>query len=337
MHIAEKVPYWRVLLKLRGTAIRRTWPRIAAVTFIAIIVTFFDLQSGQFHQDLTTTPFTLIGVALSIFLGFRNNTSYDRFWEGRKLWGAMVNVSRSLTRQIITLTGPTEVDASRLTEEPRNPYRESRPDPGIAEDELRELRAFHTEMVRRVAAYVHAFRCHLRDQDDREVLLRLLPETEVDDLEGETNRPVAILQTLGDRFREAWLRGWIHPYHLSVLEGSLTEMTGIQGGCERIKKTPIPFSYTVLIHRIVALYCLALPFGLVNSIQGLTPVVVAFVAFAFFGLDAVGDEIEDPFGTDANDLPLTNLSTMIERNIRQRVGDRDLPPMPPVKPGNFID
>jgi len=102
-------------------------------------------------------------------------------------------------------------------------------------------------------------------------------------------------------------------------------MTNIQGGCERIKSTPIPFSYTALIHKIVALYCYGLPFGIVNETEWFTPVVVTIIAYAFFGLDAVGDEIEDPFGKDPNDLPLTTLSTMIEVNVRQRIGDTDLP------------
>jgi ion channel-forming bestrophin family protein len=116
--------------------------------------------------------------------------------------------------------------------------------------------------------------------------------------------------------------------HAPVLEASLTQLTDIQGGCERIKSTPIPFSYTALIHRIVALYCFGLPFGLTDTIKALTPIVVAIISYAFFGLDAVGDELEEPFGTDMNDLPLTALSTAIEINIRRRIGDTDLPAQP---------
>jgi putative membrane protein len=317
MHIPEKVPYWKILLKMRGTAMMRIWPRITFVTVLSAVVTYFELSYPDVHENLTTVPFSLIAVALGIFLGFRNNTSYDRFWEGRKLWGRMVNISRSLTRQILTLIGPQG-----------------------SGDAPAELAAFQRDLVRRVAAYVHAFRLHLRDQgmeDYRATLGHLLDDADIEALAEETNRPVALLQDLGDRFRGAWDRGWIHAMHLPVLEAALTEMTGIQGGCERIKKTPIPFSYTVLIHRMVAVYCVALPFGIVQTVGSLTPLVVLIISFAFFGLDAVGDEIEDPFGTDPNDLPLTNLSTMIERNIRQRIGDEDLPPMPAVREGSFID
>lgn len=322
MHLPEKVPYWRIILKFRGTALVRIWKRVLFVTALSALVTWFDFPPGHANLTLTPVPFTLVGLALGIFLGFRNNTSYDRFWEGRKLWGRMVNVSRTLTRQILTLIRAEGESGSGSAESEREPSERQK------------------ELVRRVAGYVHAFRLHLRDQDIPDyhaALGHLVPAAEITALAEETNRPNALLQELGRRFRLAWDRGLIDPFHLVVLEQSLTEMTSIQGGCERIKRTPIPFSYTVLIHRIVAVYCVALPFGLEAQVGVLTPLVVLIISFAFFGLDAVGDEIEDPFGTDPNDLPLTNLSVMIERNIRQRIGDLDLPPMPPVHPGNFID
>lgn len=310
MIILDKPTWWRILFKWRGTALKRIWPRVAFVTLVAIVITVFDLYTETpFHPDLTTTPFALIAVALGIFLGFRNNTSYDRFWEGRKLWGRMVNTARTLTRQVLTLIGPL-------------------PGTEPSAEQAAELRELHRSLVRYIAAYAHAVRLHLRDESSRDALLRLLPERDVDALERESNPPIAMLQELGDRFREAWTRGWIHHQHLPVLEKSLTELCDIQGGCERIKATPIPFSYTALIHRIVALYCFALPFGLIHSIQEYTPVVVAIISYAFFGLDAVGDEIEDPFGTDENDLPLTSITTMIEINVRERIGESDLPERP---------
>jgi putative membrane protein len=116
----------------------------------------------------------------------------------------------------------------------------------------------------------------------------------------------------------------------------MTALTDIQGACERIKGTPIPFSYTTLIHRITAVYCYALPFGLVDQVKIYTPFVCVIVAYAFFGLDVVGDEIEMPFGTDYNDLPLRAISRTIEVNLRQRLGEQDLPPLH--KPVNeFLD
>lgn len=305
MIIIERKSWVYQILRIRRALPAVVARRVAVTTAVGLAVTLLHELLNAFAFNLTPLPFTLVGVALSIFLGFRNNTGYDRFWEGRKLWGSMVNVSRSLTRQLLTLVGPRTIE-------------------GGERDELARVRH---ELVYALIAYVHALRQHLRDEDALSELDGLLPPELHRSLAGELNRPIAILQWMGDRLRGLYDRGWIHPMHLPVLEGSLTQATDIQGACERIKSTPIPASYTVLMHRIVALYCLGLPFGIVASVGALTPVVVAIVAYAFYGLDAVGTEVEDPFGSDPNDLPLSALSRMIEINLRQRLGEQQLPPM----------
>lgn len=155
-------------------------------------------------------------------------------------------------------------------------------------------------------------------------------------LQGERNRPFAITQGTGERLRQAWHDGLVHPMHVPVLEASLAVLTDVQGACERIKGTPIPYSYTTLIHRITAVYCFTLPFGIVDTVKLFTPFVCAIVAYAFFGLDGVGEEIEMPFGMDYNDLPLRSISRTIEINLRQRLGETDLPhPVTPVN--DFVD
>lgn len=313
MIIRKKSGWLGLVFTWKGSTLPVTWKRILATVFLAGVVTFLDKKYGWPKTDLTATPFSLIGLALGIFLGFRNNTSYDRFWEGRKLWGQLINTTRSLCRQILTLIGlPKSLKTGKI-------------DNNVSPKELRE---FQEQQVYRVMAYVHALRLRLRDQLDRlDELKSYLSAEECDALKRETNPPLAILHRLGDGFRSAWERGWIHEIQWQILEQSLTELTNIQGACERIKNTPIPFSYSVLLHRIVAVYCFALPFGLVATIGGYTPVVVLFVAYAFLGLDAVGDEIEDPFGEDPNDLPLMALSRMIEVNLRERLGEKELPPL----------
>lgn len=304
MIISDRPSWLRIVLTLRGSSLSKTWPRLLLTTLLSVVVTALYTHYEAFHFDLTVTPFSLIGLALGIFLGFRNNTSYDRFWEGRKLWGRLVNATRSLTRQVLTLIGPRQ---------PKAPPE--------------ELEAVRKRLVYRTIAYVHALRLHLRDQRATDDLAHFLGSDELQALERELNRPIALLQGTGDQLRALWDSGWIDTMHLPVLEASLTDLADIQGGCERIKSTPIPFSYTVLIHRIVAVYCVTLPFGIVSTVGVFTPLVVMMVAYAFFGLDTVGDEIEDPFGEDPNDLPLSALSRMIEVNLRQRLGETDLPPL----------
>jgi putative membrane protein len=308
----DKRRLWIGTVVLGGVALPHIWMRTLAVTAISVAVTFAYRQVPALHYSITTTPFVLIGLPLGIFLGFRNNTAYDRFWEGRKLWGSLVNTSRSLTRQIVTLIEPQ---------------------PEATEKSLEAVRAHEVAMVHMLIAYVHSLRHHLRESDPFPTLQRVLAPGEVERLGGEQNVPIAILHRIAELMVEARRKHWIHPLHVPVVEQSLTALTDIQGGCERIKSTPIPYSYTVLMHRIVAVYCGLLPFGLDESIGWATPAVVLFISYALFGLDAIGDEIEQPFDLDPNDLPLSTISRTIEANLRVRIGEE---PPPLFKPRNGV-
>lgn len=292
---------WIATVALGGFALPNIWTRTLTVTAISVVVTVLYERVPELHFSLTVAPFTLVGLALGVFLGFRNNTAYDRFWEGRKLWGALVNTSRTLTRQVLTLIEPPDGTPP--------------PEALVAEEKA---------MVHLLIGYVHALRHHLRDEDPSATLRELLPDAELGVTE-EDNVPLAILHRIAERLRDVRHRGWVHPMHVPLLDGSLTALTDIQGACERIKATPIPYSYTVLIHRIVGVYCGLLPLGLMDSLGWETPFVVLAISYAFFGLDAVGDELEQPFGLDTNDLPLFAIARTIERNLRQRLGE----PMPP--------
>lgn len=298
--IVEKRSSWIATVALGGVALPDIWTRTLIVTVISIGVTVVYREVPPLHYSLTTTPFALIGLPLGIFLGFRNNTAYDRFWEGRKLWGSLVNTSRSLTRQIITLIEPQ---------------------PEAAETSRDDIRAYEARVVHHLIAFVHALRHHLRGSDSFPTLERILTADDLVRFRKEPNVPIAILQRMGDLIADARRKHWMHPFHVPVIEGSLTALTDIQGACERIKSTPMPYSYTVLMHRIVAVYCTLLPFGLAESIGWATPAVVLFISYALFGLDAIGDELEQPFGLDPNDLPLSTISRAIEANLRVRIGE----------------
>lgn len=306
--------YWEILFATAaGANLPETWLRILFVTLVATVVTFVYHRYEWWDYDIGPVPFSLVGLALSIFLGFRNNEAYERFWEGRCLWGRLVNVSRTLARQLFTL-----VEVPQNVEQPDSA------------DEHTELGMFRREMVHRLIAYAHALRHHLRDDDSAAELAALLPPDELAALRAADNVPMLLLQRIGERMAWAREQGWVGEVLMAQLDNSLTEIAAIQGGCERIRATPLPTSYTVLMHRIVAVYCLALPFGIIKEVQLLTPVVVLCIAYAFFGLDAIGDEIEEPFGTHPNDLPLAALSRTIEINLRQLLGEQNLPP--PVEP-----
>ncbi|RYE91538.1 MAG: hypothetical protein EOO75_08680, partial [Myxococcales bacterium] len=302
--LAEKKPSWlRMILDVRGSTLPRIWLRIGVVTALAAALTVLHEVYHQINVSLTPVPFTLIGLPLGIFLGFRNSASYDRFWEGRRLWGSIVNTSRTLSRLTLSLVGPS--DGARVDPE--------------------TLRAWQVEVIHGVIAYAHALRLHLRADRRLDELTTLLPAPVIEGFKGQRNVPAALLLHLGQTVGQAWRRGWIHPQHVPLFEQGLATLTDCQGGCERIRTTPVPFSYIVLIHRVTGIYCLLLPLGLIDTLHYFTPLAVLLVSYALFGLDAIGDEIEDPFGTDTNDLPLSSISRTIEINLRQALGEATIP------------
>jgi len=301
MFVFENVSWFRILRSVRGSTLPKMWGRLAFTIGMSVVITYTHMKWDWLDHDLTLAPFQLTGVAIGIFLGFRNNASFDRFWEGRKLWGQIVNSTRSTTRLILSMVGPRPI--------------------------TEEIRVRHKELVYHVIAWTHAVRQHLRRHDRLEELEGLLSPKELDRLKTETNRPNAIMQILSQMLRQDVDRGWISVYQHVAIEQEMTRLIDSQGGCERIKSTPIPYAYTVLLHQVVAAYCFALPFGLVDDIGLYTPFVVLMVAYAFFGLDAVGDELEDPFGEDPNDLPLMTISRMIEVNLRERLSEESKPPL----------
>jgi putative membrane protein len=312
---------WLDIIIRSGKVLPRIWPRVLVVVAISILVTLGYKKVEALHISLTPTPFSLIGWPLGIFLGFRNSAAYDRFWEGRKLWGSLVNQTRSFARQTLTFVDPLPGARPEFpTDDDARLSVSSVPGEPTADPSLRR------ELVYRAIAFVHALRHHLRDQSVLDELGPYLPEHEVAELKGQPNIPVMILQRLGERIADARRDGRIHSYHAVLMEQSLQTFTDIQGACERIKTTPIPFSYTVLMHRVVAVYCTLLPFGLADTVHWMTPLVVMFISYCFFGLDAIGDEIEQPFGMDRNDLPLTTISRNIERVLRMQLGEKALPP-----------
>ncbi len=319
--LAEKKPSWlRMVLDVRGSTLSRIWLRIGAVTAIAIALTVLHEVYHRINVSLTPVPFTLIGLPLGIFLGFRNSASYDRFWEGRRLWGSIVNTSRTISRQALSLVGPLDRDGT--------------PGKAPGADEARQIAEWQTTLVHGVIGYVHSLRMHLRAERRTDELKTLLSSEAHEGLEGQRNVPAAVLLHLGRHVATGWRRGWIHPQHVPLFEQALTTLTDCQGGCERIRATPVPFSYIVLIHRVTGIYCGMLPLGLIDSLHYFTPIAVLFVSYALFGLDAIGDEIEDPFGTDTNDLPLSAISRTIEINLRQALGESAIPS--PIEPHKHV-
>ncbi|GAC1314392.1 MAG: bestrophin family ion channel [Mucilaginibacter sp.] len=243
-----------------------------------------------FKIPLNPAPFTLFGIALALFLGFRNNASYDRFWEGRKLWGSVLNDTRSLARQSLTFT-------TYLSES-----------------------AEINEFINLLIAYTYALKHQLRNTDAAEDLKRLLSPALYEKLAATLFKPVMIIQELGRWVQQRKAEGSIDTITQLAFDNNLNKLSEIVGGCERIASTPIPYTYSVLLHRTVYVYCFLLPFGFVDSLGWFTPIITVFIAYTFVALEAIADEIEEPFGTEPNDLALNDMARMIENTLLEIAG-----------------
>ncbi|WP_179401374.1 bestrophin family protein [Burkholderia guangdongensis] len=300
MIVRPKENWFRLLFVWNGSVLQSIIPQL---TFMAIVSSLAVFSHGRIFGEkipLNTAPFTLFGLALAIFLAFRNNASYERFNDARHLWGSALNATRTLTSQMLCYLPP---DAERR---------------------------------RRVAdtliAVVYALKHQLRQTDSAPDLERLLGRTRADALRRKCYKPIALLDEL--RRELAGLHGHaaISDTKLWMLDAQLDELCRTVGGCERIASTPIPVAYSVLLHRTVYAYCVLLPFGLVDSTEFFTPLLCVFIAYTLIALEAIASEVADPFGTAPNALALDAMTRYIERSILD-LCDRELPDdVKPVRP-----
>lgn len=293
MVVSNKLP-WKAILKLHS-------PMLLLVGAIAVAVVLID-RYADVKMPSSATPYSIAGVALAILLGFRNSAAYDRWWEGRKLWGGIVNASRALGRQVTT-------------------YAKTSGD--MTADDLKQ---FQTEILHRQVAWLNALRCQLRGQDPLGELDGLITAEEKASLADQKNVPFALLQINGKALAEAANKGIIDERRLESIDRTLSELVALQGGCERIKGTPIPPAYGFFTLGFTRAYCCALPIGLVEHLGIATAVVVVALAFMFSVLGTIGKFLEDPFTTAPNALALTAICRNIEINLRQALGEKDIPP-----------
>ena len=308
MIVRDRPSGFKLFLVLRGSVLPRILPTLAFNVLVATLVTFNHGDLFALKITLTPIPFTLIGLPLAIFLGFRNTAAYDRYWEARKLWGELVIRARNLARQCQSLIAG--------------------PQPAHASWGLQDVRV---RMVYRSIAFAYALKQQLRPDAAPPGMHELLLPCESQQLALASNKPNFLLSEMGADLRRCLEQRRIEPCLAVNIDESISAMTAAAAACERIRQTPIPFSYTLLLHRTAYLYCFLLPFGLVDSIGFMTPFVVGIVAYTFFGLDALGDEIEEPFGTESNDLPLDAICRTIEIDLREALVDEYVPaPLLPV-------
>ncbi|NEO88623.1 MAG: hypothetical protein F6J87_30990, partial [Spirulina sp. SIO3F2] len=227
-----------------------------------------------------------------LLLVFRTNTAYERFWEGRKQWGTLVNTVRNLARQIwVTIA---EIEPSDRTQK-------------IA-------------TLRLLVAFAIATKRHLRYESPTCAEMdQLVPPEEFELLTGMNNPPLEVAFWIGDYLQQQYDRQRINAYQLASTFKLLDTMVDVLGACERILKTPIPLAYSIHLKQLLLIYCLGLPFQMVDEFGWWTAIVVGLVAFTVFGIEEIGIEIENPFGYDRNDLPLDQICATMQVNIEDLI------------------
>jgi ion channel-forming bestrophin family protein len=281
---------WLAALALhRSDTFRKLFPMLAAVGFFTWLVGYIETEylhlSSRDQVNNLPVMHSLMGFALSMLLVFRTNTAYDRWWEARKLWGQLVNVSRNTAIKLAAIL-PQEDERSR---------------------------AWFALLLGRFA---HALQVHLRSEKTR-VALDSLRHAELEGLDPNRHMPAQIVALIHARVHRAYRDGVISGDQLIGLTSDLSVFMDICGACERIKNTPIPYTYSSFLKKFIVIYSLTLPFGFVFSLGYIAIPVVVFIFYVLASMEVIAEEIEDPFGSDATDLPLDRLTAIITANTSE--------------------
>jgi putative membrane protein len=268
---------------------------------VAVAVAY--VFGGWEWLSLPDIPISVFGGVIGVIAGFRNASAYARWWEARTIWGGIVNHSRSFAREVLTMVDSTEPAA----------------------EEVRR------RLVLLQIAYVHALRNHLRGAPPCHALEGLISEEDRERWQHHRNVPLAIQQTMAALLARCHAAGWIDDIRWVSLDRTLSGLMDCQGASEKIKNTPMPRLYDLFIRLFIDIYCILLPLGMVESLRLVTPIGSTLVGFMFLTLDQIGRDMENPFDDVPHDVPLTAISRNIEINLKQMLGEKEVPePVAPI-------
>jgi|SRR6476661_5044505 len=279
-------PHWfKIALQVRGSVIPSILPRVLLCGGFGVLISLLHFLNWPVSLPILSS--IVPSIVLGLLLVFRTNTAYERFWEGRKMWGTLVNNVRNLARQIwvaIEEKKPQDIELKK-------------------------------SVLRLLPAFAVALKLHLRQQSVNPELEQLMSPAHYQKLKSMNNPPLEIAFWIEDYLHEQYEGNCVDVYQLTGMKELINSMIDVLGGCERILKTPIPLAYAIHLKQLLLLYCLALPFQMVNDLTWGTGPIVALISFTLFGIEEIGIEIENPFGHDANDLPLDNMCAAMQRNM----------------------
>lgn len=252
--------------------------------FSSVICYIFLEHIEPNHFPSSTSAHSLLGIVLGLFLVFRTNSAYDRWWEGRRLWGGLVNSTRNLAMKLNAILPKDSAE-----------------------------RRWFAQMIGNMA---FATKEHLRNgiiYDELEI-----PDNEFrSGLEKVSHKPNFIASSMYQKTEDLFRANTINGFHLTNLDKELKDFVDLMGACERIKKTPIPYSYTMYIKKFIFIYIITLPFGFITTFGYFTIPTVLLVSYILLSVELIAEEIEDPFGKDINDLPTDELSEKIRLSVRE--------------------
>ncbi|HEY9625366.1 MAG TPA: bestrophin family ion channel [Crinalium sp.] len=281
----QKRPWFRVALQFRGSVIPAILPRTLVCGAFGVFISILYYLGVPVSVPILAS--LIPNIVLGLMLVFRTNTAYERFWEGRRLWGNLNNAIRNLARQIWVAVLEKDV-SDRQTKR---------------------------SALRLLVAFAVATKQHLRQEPINSELEAVLSSSRFFKLKEMLNPPLEVAFWIGDYLQQQYQRGCLTSYQLHGMQELLNEMVNAMGGCERILKTPMPLAYAIHLKQLLLLYCLTLPFQFVSELSWWTGAIVALISFTLFGIEEIGIEIENPFGRDPNDLPLDTICQTMLRNI----------------------
>lgn len=289
----QRRPWFRFALQLRGSVVPAVLPRTLVCVAFGTLITL--MHYAGLPVSMPALGNVIPSIVLGLMLVFRTNTAYERFWEGRRLWGTIIVAVRNLARQIwVTISEKDE------------------------QDHTDKIAALHL-----LVAFAIATKQHLRGESPDTELKSLMSNTRFARLQTMQHRPLEVAFWIGDYLQTQYEYQRLQVYQLTAMQQILNQMVEALSGCERILKTPIPLAYAIHLKQLLLLYTLTLPFSLVAELGGWTGPIVGLISFTLFGIEEIGIEIENPFGQDANDLPLDEICKTMLRNIEELV---KLPP-----------
>ena len=265
--------WWGLIFKFhKSDTFRRLLPAMVTVALYTAGIAYVDVELWPHHLHATTAFHSLLGFVISLLLVFRTNTAYERWWEGRRLWGSLTNASRNLALKLHAC--------------------------------LPEQHPARAAVASELATYAAVLKDHLRD----------LPPAQPGPIR---HAPNAVAARLFRHIEDLRRSGELNPGHLINLNAELTALTDICGACERIKKTPIPYSYSLFLKKFVFVYIVSMPFVFVADFEYWTVAFTTFIFYVLASLEIIAEEVENPFGTDANDLPTDDMAKNIGVNVRE--------------------